>query len=228
MRKMILFNVLVLLSLTISCAKETQENRSVNLLTKDKLENSYIQLIPFHGILLESDSILIGKTTIDDLKAKLDTNSIKCKLTINSPRQLVMTTIDSPPPGYTGENKHQPDEYFTDYSATLQVDSITFCFHYSSQGQTVLDKDVYTDSLKVSSITITKQMNAGLFEDLKIGDSYEQIFKHFNKPEYFNVPDIYRKEIKYTGVVFTIETDKLKVENYGRISKIEINNLIGL
>lgn len=225
MRKIILLNVLILIFLSFSCAKETQEDKFVSLLTKEKLGNSYIQLIPFHGILLNSDSILIGKTTIDDLSAKIDTNSIKCKITINSPRQLVMSTIDSPPPGYTGEYKPQPDEYFTDYSATLQLDSLTYRFHYFSQGQVVLDKDIYTDSLKVSSIIITKPTNAGLFEDLKIGDPYDQVFKHFNKPAYFNQPDSYRKEIKYAGVVFTIETDKLKVQDYARIIKIEINNL---
>ena len=226
MRKMILFNALILIVLSFSCAKETWKETSVSLLTKEKLENSYIRLIPSHGILLDSDSILIGKAGIADLLTKLDTNSIKCKLTVDSPKQLVGVFMDSPPPGYTGEYKHQPDEYYTNYSATLQFDSLTFCFYYSSQGQVVLSKEIYTDSLKINSIIISEKMNAGLFEDLKIGDSYEQIFKHFKKPEYLNQLDITRKEIKYTGIVFTIETDKSKVENYGRIIKIEINNLM--
>lgn len=224
MRKMIIFNVLISTILFFSCAKESQKESSVNLLTKEKLGNSYIQLIPSRGILLDSDSILIGKTAIADLLTKVDTNSIKCKLTVDKPRQLVMSSMDSPPPGYTGEYKHQPDVYFTDYSSTLKCDSLIFYFYYNSMGQTVLDKKIYMDSLRIRSIVIKMPLNAGLFEDLKIGDSYEQIFKHFEKPEYFSQLDSYRKEIKFNGVVFTIETDKSKVENYGRIIKIEINN----
>lgn len=212
--------------MVFSFSKEIREKTSDNLLTKVKLGNSYIQLIPSHGILLDSDSILIGKTGIADLLTKLDTNSIKCKLTVDSPKQLVVASMDSPPPGYTGDYKHRPDEYFTDYSATFQFDSLTFRFYYSSHGQVVLAKDIYTDSLKINSIIVSKQMNAGLFEDLKIGDSFEQIFKHFKKPEYLKQVDITRKEIKYSGIVFTIETDKSKVENYGKIIKIEINNLM--
>lgn len=222
---MIIFNVLILIVLSFSCVKETWKETSVSLLKKEKLENSYIQIIPSHGILLDSDSILIGKTGIADLVTKLDTDSIKCKLSVDSPRQLVRVSMDSPPLGYTGEYIHQPDEYITDYSATLQFDSLTFSFYYSSHEQVVLSKAIFTDSLKINSIII-KQMNAGLFEDLKIGDSYEQIFKHYKKPEYLNQLDIPRKEIKYTGIVFTIETDTSKVENYGRIIKIEINNLM--
>jgi len=222
MRKMIIFNVLISTVLFFSCAKETQKETSVSLLTKEKLGNSYIQLIPSRGILLDSDSILIGKTAITDLLTKLDTNSIK--LTVDSPKRLVISTMDSPPPGYTGEYKHRPDEYFTDYSSTLKFDSLTFCFYYNSIGQTVFDKNIYMDSLRIRSIVIKMPLNAGLFEDLKIGDFYEQIFKHFERPEYFSQLDSYRKEIKFNGVVFTIETDKSKVENYGRIIKIEINN----
>jgi len=226
MRKMILLNVLISLFLSFSYANETQKETSVSLLTKEKLRNNHIQLIPSRGILLNSDSLLIGKTSIADLLAKIDTNSIKCKLTIDNPKQIGMITIDSPPPGYTGEYKHLPDEYHTDYSATLHFDSLTFCFYYFTQGQVVLAKDIYKDRLKINSIIISKKMNVGLFEDLKIGDSYEQIFKHFKKPTYFNQLEIYRKEIKYSGIVFTIETDISNAENYGRIIKIEINNLM--
>lgn len=224
MSKMIIFNVLISTVLFFSCAKETQKETSVSSLTKEKLGKSYIQLIPSRGILIDSDSILIGKTGIANLLTKLDTNSIKCKLTVDEPRQLVVSSMDSPPPGYTGEYKHKPDEYFSEYFSTLQCDSLIFCFYYNSKGRTVLDKNIYMESLRIRSIVIKMPLNAGLFEDLKIGDSYEQIFKHFEKPEYFSQLDSYRKEIKFNGVVFTIETDKSKVKNYGRIIKIEINN----
>jgi len=211
--------------LIFSCEKETGKTDTLkHLLTKEKLESNSIQLIPSKGILIDSDSILIGKTGVADLLSKLDTNSIKCKLTVDSPKQIVGTHMDSPPPGYTGKYVHQPDDYYTNYSATLQSDSLTFHFHYSSQGQTVVDKNIYMDSLKISSIRIGKPLNAALFEGLKLGDSYEQIFKYYKKPAYLNQLDPFRKEHKYTGVVFTIETDQSKVENYSKIIAIEINN----
>ncbi|MFA4853589.1 MAG: hypothetical protein WC599_13820 [Bacteroidales bacterium] len=142
------------------------------------------------------------------------------------PRQLVCTHIGSPPPGYTGEYINQPDEYFTEYLATFKCDSMTFYFSYHSKGQNVLDENIYMDSLKISSILIKKPLNAGLFDDLKIGAPYEEIFKYFEKPKYFNQPDIIRREYKYTGIIFTIETDKSQVNNYGKIIRIEINNLV--
>jgi len=220
------FNVWISIFLFFSCVNETRKETSIRLLTKEKLESSYVQLIPSLGILLDSDSILIGETGIADLLTKLDTNSIKCKLITNKPKQLMIATMDSPPPGYTGEYKHRPDEYFTDYSSGLQCDSLSFFFSYNSNRPTVFDEDVYKDSLKINSIQIKMPMKAGLFEDLKLGDSYEQIFKYFKKPESFNQLDINGKEIRYSGVVFTIETDRSKRENYGRIIKIEINNLM--
>lgn len=224
---MTIANLLISVMLFFSCGKEKSKTDTLNhLLTKVRLESNFIKLIPSVGIVLNSDSILIRKNCLGDLQKMVDNNSLTCKLTVNSPKQLTMVTMDSPPPGFTGEYKHRPDEYITDYSATLQVDSLTFCFYYSKKGQDVLSEDIYSDRLKINSIIISKPMNAGLFEDLKIGDSYEQIFKHFKKPEYLTQLDITRKEIRYTGIVFTIETDKSQVENYGRIIKLEINNLM--
>jgi len=230
LKNMTIGNLLISAILIFSCEKEAGQIDTLDhLLTKERLESSFIQLIPYKGILLYSDSILLGKTDIEDLLGKLDTNSIKCVLTVDSPRQLVVESQGSPPPkdngesGYTEDYEPTPDEYFTDYSATLKCDSLTFSFHYTSQGKTVLDNDIYMDSLKICSISIRKPLNAGLFEDLKIGDSYEQIFKHFKKPGYLYEADMIRKEIKYTGIVFTIETNKSQMENYGRIIKIEVN-----
>jgi len=226
MRKIVLFIALILIVMSFASAQETLKEASAGFSTKEKPELGSIRLIPSQGILIGSDSVLIGKTGIADLLTLADTYSIKYKLTVDSPKQLVMKSIGSPPPGYTGEYQHQPDKYFTDYSATLEFDGLTFCFYYSSRGPVALTKDMYTDSLKINSIVISKQINARLFDDLKIGDSYAQIFNHFDKPAYFNQAGIVRKEIKYTGIVFTIETDKSKVENYGRIIKIEINHLM--
>ena len=213
--------------LIFSCEKEQGNTKPLeHLLTKEKLVSNSIQLIPSKGILIDSDSILIRKTGVADLLSKLDTISIKCTLTVDSPMQIVGTYADSPPPGYTGEYTHRPDEYYTDYSATLQCDSLTFYFFYYSQGQIVLAKNIYMDSLMIASIRIGKPLNAAVFDDLKIGDSYEQIFKYYKKPAYLNQQDPFRKEHKYTGVVFTIETDQSKVENYSKIIAIKINNLM--
>jgi len=227
MNKLTIACLLISTLFNFSCKKEQGNTKPLeHLLTKEKLESNSIELIPSKGIILDSDSLLIRKIGIADLLSKLDTNSIKCKLTINSPRQLIATYADSPPPGYTGEYIHQPDEYFTDYSAKLQCDSLTFYFFYYSKGQTVLAKNIYMDSLKISSIRIGKPLNAALLDDLKLGDSYEQIFKYYKKPAYLNQQDPFRKEQKYTGVRFTVETDLSNVDNYGKIIAIEINNLM--
>ena len=226
MNRMIIANLLISALLFFSCEKEARKTDiSGQLLTKEILESSFIKLIPSVGIVLNSDSILIHKTHLIDLQSKVDTNSLSYKLTIDEPMQITMTTVDSPPPGYTGEYNHTPDRYFVDYLATLQFDQVTFCFYSSSEGKVPLSKNIYTENLKISSIRVSKPLQAGLFEDLKIGDAYENIFKHFEKPSYLNQLDEIRKEINYSGVIFTIETDKTKAGDYGRIIKIEINNL---
>lgn len=187
-----------------------------NLLTKDRLKSIDIQLIPMKGIVLGSDSILIRKTGVADLSGMIDTNSMHCRFTIDKPRQLVCSHTGFP---------HQPDEYFTDYSATLQFDSIVFHLGFNQSGQNILDKDIFMDSLKVTSIIIGNGLNARVFDNLKIGDFYRQIFEYFEKPGFTNQPDKLRSEYTYNGIIFTIETDKSRVDKYGRIIKIEINSL---
>jgi hypothetical protein len=145
-------------------------------------------------------------------------------LTFNNPEQIVFTHIGSPPPDFTGQCVPQPDDLFTDYSATVQFDSLTFLFSYSSINNKILDQSSSLDSLKIKTITISKPLNAGLYDDLKIGDNYEQIFKHFKKPVHFNELNEINKEYKFIGIIFIIETNRSKVDTYGKIIKIEINN----
>ena len=223
---MIIANLLISSILIYSSSIESSRIDTLGqLLTKERLKSSYIQLIPFKGIVLDSDSILIGKFGISDLLSKIDTNSINCKLTVDKPKQLVCEHIGSPPPGYTGEYKPQPDEYFTNYSATLKVDCLVFQYGFTQSGKNVLNYDIYKDSLKITSIKVDNSIKAGLYDDLKIGDLYEQIFKHFEKTTYYNQPGLIRKEYMENGIIFTIETDQSQVDNYGRIIKIEINRL---
>jgi len=223
---MTITNLLISTILIYSCTKESIKTDSLeDLLTKDRLESTYIQLIPFKGIVLDTDSVLIGKNDISDLLSKIDTNSIPCKLIVDTPRQLILSYMDSPPPGYGGEYKHQPDEYITDYSATLNVDCLVFQYGFSQYGKNVLNYNIYKDSLKITSIKVTNAIKAGVFDDLKIGDSYEQIFKYFEKKTYCNQPDMIRKEYTANGIVFTIETDESQADNYGKIIAIEINRL---
>lgn len=222
---MIIVKFLMYIIFIFSYEKDSSIINSIDhQLTKKRLKSTYIQLIPSKGICLNTDSILIGTTSIIDLLQIIDTNSIKWKLTFNNPEQIVLIHIGSPPPDFTGQYVPQPDDLVTNYSATVQFDSLTFLFSYSSINNKILDQSSSLDILKIKTITISKPLNAGLYDDLKIGDNYEQIFKHFKKSVHFNELNEIQKEYKFIGIIFIIETNRSKVDTYGKIIKIEINN----
>lgn len=191
------------------------------------LKNEFIKMVPFKGIVVSNDSLHIGDRLKILLKF-LEKHSLKYSLLINEPRSITCSSMDSPPPiidGTFDKNwHHTPDEYSTDYSATLKADSLTFNLYFSNHGKTYLDKNLFTDSLKVVSIRISKPFKAWLYNNLEIGDSFEQIFNHYEKPGYCCQPGQIICRYGGSGVVFYIECDKSKID-YGNIKGIEINNL---
>ena len=223
---MIIQSFVALIMLLYSCESDSI-NKSVETekLSRYDFEESFIKLLPSKGLIIRDDSILLGKCTIDQLISMVDTISISLALTINEPMGLVLTTMDSPPPGYTGEYQHRPDEYFMNYSGNIKIDSLILSFTFSHSGQEQYDSEIFVDSLYLSKIKVARKTNIGLFPDLKIGDSYEQIFNYYEKPTYYCNSDLIRKEHKENGVIFTIETDSADLEYYEKIEMIEINGL---
>jgi hypothetical protein len=185
-------------------------------------------MIPFKGIVVYNDSLLVGER-LKNVLSILEKHSLKYNLKFCEPKKLTITFMDSPPPYEDGtfpENPpHQPDKYFTDWKATLKVDSLTIVLLYNHPGHNAVNKKVATDSLIVISIKITRPMNAGLNENLKIGDSFEQIFKYYEKPDYCCQPGEIVRQYGGGGVIFKIDSNKSEIDNYGKIKEIEINSL---
>lgn len=218
--------ILFLILSFCNCSLIKSQNKYLGKSNKS-LENEFIKMVPFKGMVVSNDSLLIGGR-LKEILSFLKKHSAKYSLLFNEPRHNTTTTIDSPPPNIDGtfdENwHHTPDEHSTDYSATLKADSLTFNLYFSSHGKTYLDKNLFIDSLKVVSLRISKPLKAGLYDSLKIGDSFEQIFNHYEKPGYCCQYGQIISRYGGSGVIFLIECDKSKID-YGKIKGIEINNL---
>ena len=224
--KMIIQNFLALLMILFSCESDLiDKSVETEKLTRYDFEETFVKLLPSKGLIIKTDTILFGNCTVDQLISMVDTNSIYLDLIINEPMGLALTTMDSPPPGYTGDYQHRPDEYFMNYSGNIKVDSLVLSFTFSHSGQEQYDYDIFVDSLRLSNISVSKKNNVGLYPDLKIGDSYEQIFNYYEKPPNNCNPDLIRKQHRENGVIFTIETDSIESEYYRKIKTIEINSL---
>lgn len=217
-----IISLLILLSFISEPSSQRSEE---NKLTSSDINTHFIQLLPLKGLVIQADSFLLGICRIEDLFILFDTNDVKIDIEIDEPKGMVLSRIGSPPSGYTGEYHPQPDEYFMNYSGNIKIDSLTFYFTYSHPGKDGYDFDTYIDGLTLSRIEVSHKNNAGLFEDLKVGDSYQRIFNYFKKPEYICNPNIIRRHHKENGVVFTIGTDTVDSDYYGRIKMIEINTL---
>lgn len=218
--------ILFLILSFCNCSIIKSQNKYLGKANKS-LENEFIKMVPNKGIVVYNDSLYIGDRSKILLRF-LEKHSLKYSLLINEPRSVTFSTIDSPPPNEDGTFDknwhHTPDEYFTDYSAILKVDSLIFNLYFYHRGKEVHDKKQFTDSLKVTSIRISKPLKAGLYDNLEIGDSFEQIFNHYEKPGYCCQPGQIISRYGGSGVVFYIECDKSKIY-YGKIKGIEINNL---
>ena len=220
--KSIFFFVLLL----CSCDSEAVDQlANTPKIAQNDLNDSFIQLIPWQGMVVNSDSILLHKSTVAQVLALFDTTLVPIELTINEPRVLVCSTSDSPPAGYTGEYKHKPDEYSVDCSATINIDRITLSFYHKYSGKDIYEKGTYTDSLRLICIEVSEKSNVGLYADLKIGDDYKHIFDYYEKPTFICNPNMIRSRHSENGVVFTIETNAEDSVQNGKITSIEINRL---
>lgn len=221
-RIIILFVILSLLG----CSRINTQNSNSGKKNK-YLENEYFKVVPSKGIFVFNDTLLIGGK-LKSVVTFLNKYSLKYSLSFDEPGEITIASIDSPPPNIDGtfsDTWHQtPDEHCIDYAATIKVDSMTFRLCYSNKLGTILDKKAYTDSLKITSIKIGKPFKAKLFDNLKLGDPFEQIFEHFEKPNYCCQPGQTISKYKGNGVIFEVEDDKASAD-FGKIKSIEVNNI---
>lgn len=219
-----IISLLILLSFISEPIRQGSEE---DKLTSSDINEHFIQLLPSKGLVIHADSFLLGICRIEDLFSSIDTTDVNIEIEIAEPKGMVLSHMSSPPPGYTGEYHPQPNAYFMNYSGNIRIDSLMFYFTYSHTGKDGYNFDTYVDSLTLSHVKVSHKKNAGLFADLKVGDSYQHIFNYYEKPESICNPDIIRKQHTEKGVVFTIGTDTLDSDYYGRIKMIEVNTLTG-
>jgi len=221
-----MFNIIISIIILQPCVSKTNDNYVENeKLTSFDFNTDFIQLIPSKGIVLQSDSILLGKCSINNLITLIDTNDMHTEIKINKPKVLTISHLDSPSQGYTEENQHQSDEYFMNYSGYVKIEGLTFHFLFCHYGRDKYEYETYMDSLNLSKIRIYNKTNAGLYNDLKIKDQYEKIYNYYDKPIYHCNHDIIRTQHQKNGVIFTIGADSTDLDYYGKIKMIEINNL---
>ncbi len=188
------------------------------------ISKNFIKMLPNKGIIINNDSLFINVKSLNDIKNLFNRKSINYSLVYSDP-QVGLVAINSPPPDYSGNWKPTKPSSFAIFLATLKVDSIKFTFIYSSFPKHIKYWDnSIKDSLRLNNIEIVRLPNAGINNDLKIGDQYEKIFKYFEKPK---VDGLIRSDFKYNGVVFKLDLDTLHSVSYKKIKSIEINNLNG-
>ena len=137
--------------------------------------------------------------------------------------QVGLYAINSPPPNLLSEWHPDKPTSYSIFLATLNTESIKFTFMYCSfPMQTINWDNSIKDSLKLKTIEIFKLSNAGLNNNLKVGDEYENIFKYFKEPP--EDGKIIKSFYEYNGVIFKLDLDSLHSETYKKIISIEINN----
>ena len=213
--------ILIIYLALLFCSYEWIDSRY----SESDIKNSFIEIIPFKGIKLLNDSILIDKMTINEVIELFDTSKINIDLIINGANHLVISSLGSPPPGYKGEWKGIPDKKYTGYSATLKIDSISMFFGYGKYGGFYNWTDNMLDSLVLSNIVINTPLNAGIDNQLKLGDSYMKIFKYYGFPPESTCgkPRLLRDEYRYNGIHYYVYTDSTNREIYGKITRIMID-----
>ena len=199
-----------------------EENEPNPKLDKIFFTESYVQLIPKIGILFSNDTIKLGNSTISNVVNKIDTNSVNFNIYYKEPAVMGIETIDSPPPGYTGDWNHTPTTYFCLYEAIMLIEDIQLKFTYDHGGQILKPMEIMKDSLVLQYITVNKMNNVGLYHDLKIGDSYKNIYKYFVKRYSSCNPDGPVGGYSEIGFVMYVEIQDTLDEYYSKIKSIEI------
>jgi hypothetical protein len=74
---------------------------------------------------------------------------------------------------------------------------------------------------------ISLPLNAGIGDNLKLGDSYSKVYEYYgNDPEpRCGKPRQLREEYRYNGIRYVVNSDSTNRENYSKIIRIAIDKM---
>jgi hypothetical protein len=218
MKRLASILIMFIMIMTVASCKKDSNKRDLITISQD----TPIVLISCKGIVLNNDTVRLRSTSLKDFISRVDTISSKF-CTKYSYQGLTSSHMDSPPPGYTGDYIHQPDDNYTYYYGVVSSDSIEIRFSYSKNGIFDIYPSNIADSLVFNSIEIKSPRKATVNNNVSIGDDYSKLFQFYKRPNYYNDNDVLRKEYSYDNerLIFKLDNNTSS-PNYGKIIGIII------